>query len=607
MTRCVCPAPVAPYRWQPTRRGLADLGASTTATGAASGASIGGTIGSAIPLVGTAIGTILGAVGGAIAGSLYKVDPEIGNLNQAIAIWQQNPDAMYSIANKYLVLAGLFDDYINAAGIPILHRYGKMGEQKFTTDLVNLIYQAAQAGKITANDTALTVMANVVQPWIDSWGYGPMNDPRPDFINRLIIGMVYDYLVGNQTRWLARGGDYPFASLPKFKLAAAAPAATSQNAIAPVGSVSSAATTSTPSQPNTLLNADGSKVTAPGTGAVTGGGQVFWFGPQIPGDPLNGPGGYPVYSSSTGTTIIGYGVAIVLLNGGQLYLLNNSGTWFQWLTTHWTTLSSAPTQTAAAPPPTSTTIAPVGSSSGAPSSTAATLPLPPTTVLTADGSTITPTSNTALGNAQGVWYFGTATNGIFGTQLLLYANQQPMLTGGWATSALLSGGVLYQQNGQGMWFAWQNNMWVQVAGPPSSSAPATSTIQPIGTPTSVPTTIPQVTTSTPSTTVATTSTGQSVTQADLQALVAQLAAQGQTAQQAYTSALQTLQNNGVAATSQVQSAVQSAVQSTPAPATTPVAAGVSGTGWLGILAIGGTLLFATARPVGKTRKRKARA
>jgi len=98
-------------------------------------------------------------------------------------------------------------------------------------------------------------------------------------------------------------------------------------------------------------------------------------------------------------------------------------------------------------------------------------------------------------------------------------------------------------------------------------------------------TIPQVATASP--TVATTSAGAPVTQADLQALVSQLAAQGQTATQAYQSALTTLQNSGVAATPAVQSAVQSAVTSTPAPTGIgDFLSSISTTGWLAIAAVG---------------------
>lgn len=197
-----------------------------TGAGAEIGASQGASIGSAIvPGVGTAIGAVVGAIGGAIAGSINKKDPEQYNFDAAVALWQQNPNNIYAIGNKYLPIAGLFDLSLNNPHIPIYNRYnrqqGRGGEERFTDDLVNTIYQAAQSGRISSSDTPLTVMANVVQPWIDSWGYGPMQDPHADMIQKLIVGMIMDYTSGAAPQiWRARSGDLPasFASLPAFAL-----------------------------------------------------------------------------------------------------------------------------------------------------------------------------------------------------------------------------------------------------------------------------------------------------------------------------------------------------------------------------------------------------
>jgi hypothetical protein len=219
--------------YEAAKRGLSGFGiTSLTApvgagagAGAAIGASQGASIGSAIvPGVGTAIGAAIGAIGGAIAGAINKKDPEQYNFDQAVALWQANPDAVYSIGNKYLPLAGLFDLSLKNPHIPIYQKYGRMGEQKFVTDLVNLIYRAGLSGQISTSDTPITVFSNIVQPWINSWGYGPMQDPHADLINRLMIGMVLDYVTGDwKTAWFARSGDFPFSSLPSFQLPAAAP------------------------------------------------------------------------------------------------------------------------------------------------------------------------------------------------------------------------------------------------------------------------------------------------------------------------------------------------------------------------------------------------
>jgi hypothetical protein len=206
--------------------GLAPPVGAGTGAGASIGASQGAAIGSAIvPGIGTAIGAVVGAIGGAIAGSIDKKDPEQYNFDAAVSLWQQNPNAVYSIGNKYLPIAGLFDLTLRNAQIPIYNRYnrqaGRGGEEKFTHDLAMQVYQAAQSGQIGSQDTAQTVFNKVIQPWINSWGYPPMNDPHQDLINRLMVGMIMDYVTGAAPQvWRARGGDLPasFSSIPAFSL-----------------------------------------------------------------------------------------------------------------------------------------------------------------------------------------------------------------------------------------------------------------------------------------------------------------------------------------------------------------------------------------------------
>jgi hypothetical protein len=214
-----CP-PTVDY--EAARLGLGALGATTTA-GAIGGAKIGASVGSAIPVVGTAIGAILGGIGGAIASAFSRQDQEVQNFDQAQAISKANgPEAVVNIANKYLVLAGLFDLQPSQikGNIPFYKQYGRMGEQKFVTDMMTLIYQAAQSGRITANDTPQSVYQNIVLPWMNSWGKGALQDSNGEMITWILIGMIAEYVSGLQTRWYARGGDYPFGSLPKFSLPA---------------------------------------------------------------------------------------------------------------------------------------------------------------------------------------------------------------------------------------------------------------------------------------------------------------------------------------------------------------------------------------------------
>jgi hypothetical protein len=198
------------------KAGIAASGAATgIASGIASAVGAGAAAGSVVPVIGTAIGAIVGLLA---SGILNRQDQEVGNFDQAVAIWQQNRLNVLNIANKYLVLAGLFDLSLNSPHIPIYLQYGRMGEQRFVTDLVNVIYHAATTGQITASDTPDSIFNRIVQPWINSFGKGTMQDPHGDMINLIIEGMIADYVVGQQGRWLARGGDFPFAGLPPFPL-----------------------------------------------------------------------------------------------------------------------------------------------------------------------------------------------------------------------------------------------------------------------------------------------------------------------------------------------------------------------------------------------------
>src|SRR5258707_1197034 len=139
-------APFVPDRGSsfrmPARSARTMLGAISTTQSIATGASRGATVGSVIPGVGQAIGAVVGAAIGFIDSAFNRVDAENMNFQQAMAIANANgPEAVLQIANKYLVLAGLFDLTPNQikGNIPIYKKYGHMGEQRFVTDLVNVV------------------------------------------------------------------------------------------------------------------------------------------------------------------------------------------------------------------------------------------------------------------------------------------------------------------------------------------------------------------------------------------------------------------------------------------------------------------------------------
>lgn len=220
-------------------------------TGVASAVGAGAAAGSVVPIIGTAIGAIIGLVASGVFNR--KKDPEDYNFQQAMAMSSRSgPQSVLDIGNKYLVLAGLFDlrpDQIKG-NIPIYKKYGRMGEQRFVNDLCAVIYQAAQAGQITANDTPQSVFGRIVQPWINSFGFGTMSDSNADMITYILLGMTAEYIMGLQNRWAAVGGDLPFTTLPPFKLPVAQPLAP-----APINNTATASVTPSPvaSEPNSAL------------------------------------------------------------------------------------------------------------------------------------------------------------------------------------------------------------------------------------------------------------------------------------------------------------------------------------------------------------------
>lgn len=226
----------------------------TIGSGIASAVGAGAAAGSFVPVIGTAIGVIVGLVASGVFS--HRVDPEVGNFNNAMALYAQNPQAIYNIADKYLVLAGLFDLEPGQikGNIPIYKKYGRMGEQRFTQDMVNLIYNAAQAGQITGNDTPESVFARIVQPWINDFGFGVMQDRNADMINEILVGMIAEYVTGLwRNRWFARSGDMPNWQIPTFGLpSAATPAAVAPTASATPSPVATAA--AAPAIPSEIAN-----------------------------------------------------------------------------------------------------------------------------------------------------------------------------------------------------------------------------------------------------------------------------------------------------------------------------------------------------------------
>jgi hypothetical protein len=209
---------------------------SDTLSGAETGASIGAYYGP--------IGAAIGAIGGAAFGALSsvvgpgKTDPETADWNKYLPFATKNPAIAKQVQNPYLLVAGLFDE--RSSTLPMYQKYGRMGEQKFTTDMATQINQALKAGKISKNSSADTVYNTVVAPWVGAMGKG-WSGVGPEYTNAtqgLLKQMTSQYISGQaQGNWKAVGGDSPFKNLPAFGALGAGPnpaQATAQQNIAPL-------------------------------------------------------------------------------------------------------------------------------------------------------------------------------------------------------------------------------------------------------------------------------------------------------------------------------------------------------------------------------------
>lgn len=191
--------------------------------GVEAGASIGSMV---LPGIGTLVGGAIGGAVGAIS-SVFgsgKVDPENSNFNgftqayNAASTPQAKAQVAASTADPYLPLAGLFDLRSSQikGNIPIVDQYGRMGEQKFVSDMFTQINSAVKKGTITTSSSTDEIMADVVSPWVNSFGKGQMNDSNGSAINAMVAGIVDDYRTGQQGNLKAVGGDSPFANVPAF-------------------------------------------------------------------------------------------------------------------------------------------------------------------------------------------------------------------------------------------------------------------------------------------------------------------------------------------------------------------------------------------------------
>jgi hypothetical protein len=137
----------------------------------------------------------------------------------------------------------------------------------------------------------------------------------------------------------------------------------------------------------------------------------------------------------------------------------------------------------------------------------------------------------------------------------------------------------------GQLYAFTNGQWLTYSGPLIGPAPQSTGAANMGMPTVVPVPV------------------SAAGQVDMQGLVQQLLAQGQSQQQAFNSAMASMQAAGVQPTPQVQQATAQAVQAQTAGAG-GMFSGMSSMGGIAIVAAMALASFALARPVGRTPSRR---
>jgi hypothetical protein len=200
-----------------------------TGADALSGAQTGATIGTSIlPGVGTVVGAAIGAAAGAVS-SIFgpgRMDPENVGWDQYAAAYQKSGAqgvAGATPAQNFQMLSGIFD--ARGSNLPFYQRYGRMGENQFTTDMFNQVNAALKAGQISPTDSASSIYSKVVQPWINSMSPGGWQNtstaqgaPEKQAVGNLLTSFIGQWQSGqiNSGTRLGIGGQTLAGGVPAF-------------------------------------------------------------------------------------------------------------------------------------------------------------------------------------------------------------------------------------------------------------------------------------------------------------------------------------------------------------------------------------------------------
>lgn len=186
-----------------------------TGADAMNGAVTGAEWGSAFGPVGTAVGAVVGGAVGAIASAFGPgaKDPEtvgVQKLLDAVGKTPQQASQLTSaVQNPYIAMAGLFDRHEST--LPMYQQYGRMGEQKFTNDMISKV-KAAQAQGMK---NPAQIYNQVIAPWVAGMGKGwnGVGQTYQATAQGLLQNMTAQIASGSyQQNFRAIGGDAPFAA-----------------------------------------------------------------------------------------------------------------------------------------------------------------------------------------------------------------------------------------------------------------------------------------------------------------------------------------------------------------------------------------------------------
>ena len=178
-------------------------------------------MGSAFGPIGMGVGAVVGGAVGAIASAFGPgaKDPEMQNWGNYKDMYNSvaskygaagSQQATASIDNPYKILAGLFDlrkPQFGSDNVPIYQQYGRMGEQKFTNDMM------AKLKNVPPGTNPNTAYSTVIKPWIDSFGKGQNTGKNGDAIEGLLRQMTAQYMNGSYSqKWRDVDNGAPFAT-----------------------------------------------------------------------------------------------------------------------------------------------------------------------------------------------------------------------------------------------------------------------------------------------------------------------------------------------------------------------------------------------------------